>query len=1122
MASFGRSWGYALRSEPHRRRVILAGRAARTSRLVKLTSAGLVVSALFCNAAQATDLYWDANGDDSPGGLDDWDTTSLRWHLNSPDGPLRAWPNVGLNNDAILTGTLSTLAVVTPIAVNDIVVNPATPGLNSIVGSDTSHKLTLNGLTKSAITVASGSTLSLRATLAGVQGFTKSGSGTLILDSTAGFNGLVGDITVNGGNVQAGTASNNIAGQALRANAVHLSSGSLTTVGTADLRIGSLSGSGSITPASGRAINILSLADATHTGTITTTGGLNLRGGNGTTQTFGGNVTGLTGTVGVDSGATLALTGTGATSGVLGSVDLAIRGGRLTLDNFGGNTTAVTGRLSNSSAFSLLGGTLSLIGNSAGTTETVGGTTFNGGANTISVSHNGGADGTTLAFTDSGSLRDSTRFTVNFVGAGGTLGTAGSNPRIIFSGALFTNTTNGMLANSSGAAVQTTGWAVVNGTGWAGYGGANAGVVGLSDVSRNSSTLSSAAEQELVGFVPSSTTTTLSANLGTSATVGIGALKITPSASGQSLAVGTHSIFTPAMMLVGSDDFSITGTSGGMQIGTGTRYVWVTTEGTALNYGAAFASTGPLNKSGPGILNLNGSSSQLPAANINLLEGVLRGTSTTLGGNASTGGASTTVNLRGGVLEISGGGTLTRALLTAGTAGGGAINWDNGTSNRGDGGFSAIGGEATVTLVTTAGGSAAATPRWGDGLFVPDGYVLLFGSSKADSRITLSNNVGLDNGTPTSYFAREIRVADNPNSPSDVAVLSGAITGSANADLLKTGPGELELTGTNSYIGNTLIREGTLTVSNGSAIAGAGAVVLSDIAGATLRLNSSETIGTLTGGGTTGGNVNLQANTLTVGDQRDSTFGGVISGAGSVVKQGSGVLNLTAANTFAGGITVSDGVLLANNTAGSATGTGAVVVESGGTLGGTGIIANTVGPVTINSGGALAPGNSVGTLTTNDQTWAAGGIYIWELQDASGGPTAQAGMNWDLADVNGTLTIASAGAKFIIRITTLNAGAPGAAANFDPTLAYSWTIATANAVSGGPIDTSRFELNTVDVANTFDGQFGIAQSGAEVRVTYTPVPEPASIAILAVIGGLGLLRRRRCVRTAGQSHVIST
>jgi hypothetical protein len=184
MASFGRSWGFALRSEPHRRRVILTGRAARTLRLVKLTSAGLVVSALFCNAAQATDLYWDANGDDSPGGLDDWDTTSLRWHLNSPDGPLRAWPNVGLNNDAILTGTLSTLAVVTPIAVNDIVVNPATPGLNSIVGSDTSHKLTLNGLTKSAITVAFGSTLSLRATLAGVQGFTKSGSGTLL---TTGF-----------------------------------------------------------------------------------------------------------------------------------------------------------------------------------------------------------------------------------------------------------------------------------------------------------------------------------------------------------------------------------------------------------------------------------------------------------------------------------------------------------------------------------------------------------------------------------------------------------------------------------------------------------------------------------------------------------------------------------------------------------------------------------------------------------------------------------------------------------------------------------------------------------------------------------------------------------------------
>lgn len=869
-----------------------------------------VLGLMFCfldSSLLATDYYWDADAETTTatGGTGSWDNATALWRLGSNTGTLMTFPIYGDQNaDAFFGGAAGTLTLTTGIFVNDINVAPSPTGIYTITGA--SQTLTLNGADQSLIDVDGGSTLSITSGLAGVNGFTKSSAGTLVLDSAAGTANLTGAISINGGTVRVGssTLADPADNQVLRANPVNIASGATLTTGsqasgtgaTADLRVGQLSGSGNVTPgtvgSTGGAINVLALGDAIFSGAITTNGGLNLRGGNGTTQTFNGNVTALTGTVAVNSGATLGLSGTGDnTSGVIGASTIALRGGSFTLDNTAGNTTAANGRLSDGTAFTFLAGTVSLIGNAAGTSETVGGTTFNSGSNVISVTNNGGA-GTQLTFTDSGSLRDQTRFTVNFVGNGGTLGATGANPRISFTGALFANTTNGMLANSSSATAQTTGWAVVNGTSWAGANASNS-IIALTDTARNSATLSSAASQELVGFAPSATTTTLSASLGTSATVGIGALKISPTAAGQTLAVSTNSIFSPALMLTGVTDFSITGTTGGLQIGSGTRYVWVTEAGTALNYSAAFPSTGPINKSGPGILNLNATSSQLPAVNVNLLDGVLRGTTASLGGSASTNSANTVINFRGGVLELSGGGTYTRALSITPDTGGGIINWDSSSTYRGDGGFSAIGGEGVFTLVTAAGGAVAATPTWNDGVFASNGYALLFGSSKSDSRVVLTNNFGLDNtttngGAANAYFAREIRVATGVTGSS--ARLNGVISGSVNADLLKTGFGILELTGTSTFAGNTLIQQGTLQVG---AAGGTGA-------GNGQLANTGKIIvntgGTLLLGGTTASTDRINNNAGLVLSGGTVNTGGLSEGsvAGGVPTAGFGALSLKA------------------------------------------------------------------------------------------------------------------------------------------------------------------------------------------------------------------------------------
>ena len=134
---------------------------------------------------------------------------------------------------------------------------------------------------------------------------------------------------------------------------------------------------------------------------------------------------------------------------------------------------------------------------------------------------------------------------------------------------------------------------------------------------------------------------------------------------------------------------------------------------------------------------------------------------------------------------------------------------------------------------------------------------------------------------------------------------------------------------------------------------------------------------------------------VTVTSTQNYTFGGTGSLDGwmmSLVKAGTGQLNLTTSNTFGGGTTISNGTLLVNNTSGSGTGTGAVTVVSGATLGGSGTIG---GPVTVN--GTLTPGpaGGVGTLTiSNTLVVNSGAVLQYAL-----------GTNSDLTAVSSNLTL---------------------------------------------------------------------------------------------------------------------
>jgi len=147
-------------------------------------------------------------------------------------------------------------------------------------------------------------------------------------------------------------------------------------------------------------------------------------------------------------------------------------------------------------------------------------------------------------------------------------------------------------------------------------------------------------------------------------------------------------------------------------------------------------------------------------------------------------------------------------------------------------------------------------------------------------------------------------------------------------------------------------------------------------AGATLDTGGfNQTIGSLSG--SKGSSVLLapstNADTLTVGDASSTTFGGTLSGNGSLVKNGAGTLTLSGANTYTGPTIVSAGTLLVSGS----TGTSQVMIGNGGTLGGGGTIG---GGVTNASGGTLAPGGGLVALTVNHNvTLQSGSTTVLEI-----------------------------------------------------------------------------------------------------------------------------------------------
>lgn len=176
----------------------------------------------------------------------------------------------------------------------------------------------------------------------------------------------------------------------------------------------------------------------------------------------------------------------------------------------------------------------------------------------------------------------------------------------------------------------------------------------------------------------------------------------------------------------------------------------------------------------------------------------------------------------------------------------------------------------------------------------------------------------------------------------------------------KQGTGQLTLAGRNNWSGGTTIEKGTLVGTNGQAL-GTGKIV--DNATLTYDL---------------------------IGDSRVSND---LAGNGTFNKQGVARLNyLGDGRGFTGATNVKEGTLAVNGRLG-----GNISVDDGATLGGSG----EAGTIRLKKGSSLAPGNSIGKLSSaGNITFEDGSHYDVELsRDSSDSLTSAGSVNIGQADV---------------------------------------------------------------------------------------------------------------------------
>jgi fibronectin-binding autotransporter adhesin len=516
--------------------------------------------------------------------------------------------------------------------------------------------------------------------------------------------------------------------------------------------------------------------------------------------------------------------------------------------------------------------------------------------------------------------------------------------------------------------------------------------------------------------------------------------------SGDTVITNTGTVTGNILLGAGTDVINNNGTiTGNVDMGGGTTNTFNFSNGN-LNSGtltAAVASNNILNINGGtnsigstvtnfDTLNINNQAFVQVTAPISFSTGINNNASYLVTNNASFLGANTIVNntdtslngyvwFQNNVTGTYSGNMSGDGRVYVGYNGGTAVTTFSGTNTYTGGTF--LNGAGTTLSVT--GGSALADTG---AVSINNGATLDVAAAETIGALSGNGNVTLSGGALTV----------NPTTTN--GAFSGVISGTNGLE--KIGTGTQTLSGANTFTGGTTVTDGTLILSGGAALADTGAVTVNSTAttSGTLQVDTAETIGSLAGNG---GSVVLNAG-LTTGDATNTAYAGVISGAGSLTKQGTGIFTLTGANTYSGGTTVNDGTLEGNSTslqgniavaapatllftqptngtfAGDVSGAGAMTKAGAGTLTLTGNNSGLTGATNLN-GGTLAIGAATnigsGTLAFDGgtlQTTAPLSLANVVLLGAGGG-TVQTDADTTLSgNISGVGSLTKTGAARLI------------------------------------------------------------------------------------------------------------
>ncbi|EDK5550308.1 fibronectin-binding autotransporter adhesin ShdA [Salmonella enterica subsp. enterica serovar Newport] len=414
--------------------------------------------------------------------------------------------------------------------------------------------------------------------------------------------------------------------------------------------------------------------------------------------------------------------------------------------------------------------------------------------------------------------------------------------------------------------------------------------------------------------------------------------------------------------------------------------------------------------------------------------------------------------------------------------------------------------------VTSELDETTATSNWngskltkqGDGTLILSNTGNDYGDTEIDGGILAAKDAA-------ALGTGDVTIAESATLALSQGTLDNNVTG--GGQIVKSGSDDLIVTGDNNYSGGTTITGGTLTADHADSL-GSGDIDNSGVlkvgegdlentlsgSGSLVKTGTGEL--TLSGGNDYSGGTTITGGTLTA-DHADSLGSGdidssgvlkvgegdlenTLSGSGSLVKTGTGELTLSGDNTYSGGTTISDGTLIADH----ADSLGSGDIDNSGVLKvGEGELKNTLS----GSGSLVKTGTGELTLSGDNKTYSgdttiADGTLIAANVNALGSGNI---------DNSGTLMLDANGAFELANVTT-HSGATTALAAGSTLYASQLTQENGSTLSidlGAATDDAMITADSVTLGGTLNvtGIGSVTDSWTPEAYTYTLIDSDSAI-----------------------------